>query len=81
MFVEGVVVIDPHPIKAGSFGDVFRGKLDGGQVAVKRVRIMMSQTEEERAKFTRVWYLAYAFLSMQLILCRTYARRRSSGVI
>ena len=81
MFVEGVVVIDPHPIKAGSFGDVFRGKLDGGQVAVKRVRIMMSQTEEERAESTKVWHVAYAFLLMQLIPYRAFARRPSSGTI
>lgn len=46
---------DKNRVGGGGFADVYKGVLNGTQVAVKQVRIFVVTTEDERQKMNKVW--------------------------
>lgn len=52
--VEGVALSDRDCVGGGAFADVFKGVLNGGDVAVKRMRIFIVTNDDDKAKTRRV---------------------------
>lgn len=48
-----------HPVTGGSFGDIYRGKLNGMDIALKRLRIFANTTPKEVEKLNAVWNFEY----------------------
>ncbi|KAJ7791194.1 kinase-like domain-containing protein [Mycena olivaceomarginata] len=44
--IRGVENVSPTPLAGGNFGDIFRGEYQGGIVALKRLRLFQTESEE-----------------------------------
>jgi hypothetical protein len=60
LFVSGVLVPSPRPVKYGGFADVFYGTLNGRPVAIKRLRI----NDDECGNVFRVRHFARRMISV-----------------
>lgn len=54
IYVEGVRITDKHNLNGGAFADIYRGKYNDGTVAVKRLRMTLYQSSDQRAKTAKV---------------------------
>lgn len=52
----------------GSFGDIYRGKLNGMDIALKRLRIFANTTPKEVEKLNAVWNFEYRTYLMGLLI-------------
>jgi threonyl-tRNA synthetase len=46
MAIRGVENVSQTPLAGGNFGDIFRGEYQGGLVALKRLRLFQTESEE-----------------------------------
>jgi hypothetical protein len=65
LFVSGVLVPSPRPVKYGGFADVFYGTLNGRPVAIKRLRI----NDDEHGNIFRVRVSARQLISVLYLMC------------
>ena len=54
IYIEGVRLTDKHNLNGGAFADIFQGTHEGGILAVKRLRITLYQSPDQRAKTAKV---------------------------
>ena len=54
IYIKGVSLAERDPIGGGAFADVYKGVLNGQEVAVKKLRVFLYQTDEEKERNSKV---------------------------
>lgn len=54
LVIEGATVTTFDPFAGGSYGDVYMGDLNGQRVAIKRIKLFLKNTDQDRDKLYQV---------------------------